>query len=519
MQRVIRSLLSVTLVLACTTAAPPENKKPADDTDVDAGAPDTRKMADARMISDAPAQGGTGGGDAGPAREELFTEQPATLPAPVSGTRLKVMLSQPVDGPEVLRGWFDQTRQEQCIWEQAADGVLRCQPANAITTNEPSFADPACTKRAIVKAMNAACPGPAVTYVRTTRASCPPAWTIARLGEKLAVTTLYYPAGGNCVARPALRADQEAFAVGDEVPPAMFAGGKLTAGDAKGGRLAPVFLEGEDGSRVFASWRDTTTGADCFSSLSTDGTVRCLPGSLPVVAFLRSEATCTAPAVISPKTTCTDADKRVLVQTISSQCPTRVTVTHLTGKLTGAFTQPAGGQCMPATVVNDAVDIWGVDAQPVDPGMFAPTTWGVTGGSTRLRARTEGTAAGIVMLGSFWDAKLHARCGSTTAADGVIRCLPQRLGTPVYYEDAACTGPPSLVLVGNGECQVGYVERTENVCPPRAHVNKLGDPYLGATFRQDAQRGCIRVTANPGFQAYRVGAEVPAAEFVEVRRP
>jgi hypothetical protein len=456
--------------------------------------------------------------DVGPPREENFPEHPVTLPIPVGGTRLKLMVSQPVDGPEVLRNWFDDLRKEPCAFAWAADGVVRCLPVENLFTYEPAFADPACKMPAVVRSLGN-CPATPLSYVTTTRPSCPQATIIARLGDKLAASAVYRLVGGVCVPRgAALQPNQEAHAIGEEIPPAMFAAGKLVVGDAKGGRLAPVFVEGDDGSRMFRSWRDTTTGADCFSALATDGTYRCLPSSVPIESFVRSDTSCMVQAITSPKSSCADADKRFVVQQISNQCPPGVQVSRLGGKLTGAFSSPAAGQCT-AAVVDDGTDIWAVAVPAVDPTTFAPMTAGVTGGGTRLRARTDGTVAGTVIAPAYWDAKLHTRCSSAVASDGVIRCLPSRLAPPVYYDDAACAGTPGVAFVSTGECEIAYVGRTDTACPPRAHVFALGEPYLGATYRMDAQGACIRVMARAGFQPYRVGAEVAATEFVEVRRP
>ena len=522
MQRVKGLALVLSFALACSSSPAPTNagaggEGPGEDKpDASMRSPDTRPKD-----TQAPAEpdGPPAAVDLGPPREEILPEHPATLPTPVAGTRLKMMISQPVDGPEVLRNWFDDLRKEPCGFQWASDGVLRCLPLDSVGTFEPAFADATCTTPAIVRTMSSStCPGTPLLYVTTTRPSCPQMAVVAPLGEKLAVPTVYHRSGGACVPRGApLSATQEAHAIGAEVPPAMFVAGKLSVGDAKGGRLAPVFVEGEDGSRAFRNWRDTTTGTDCYAGLATDGTVRCLPSSLAIDGFVRSDAACMVQAITSPKSTCADADQRVVAQQISSQCPSRVQVSRLSGKVAGAFTS-TGGQCS-AAPVNDALDVWGVASSAVDPAIYAPLDFGVTGGNTRLRARTEQTAAGAVMFAAYWDAKLHTRCSSTVAADGVIRCLPNRLAAPIYFEDPACAGTPGLVFVSTGECLFGYVGKIESTCPPRGRVYALGAPYFGATYRVDAQRGCIKVTANTGFQPYRVGAELPPTDFVEVRRP
>lgn len=72
--------------------------------------------------------------------------------------------------------------------------------------------------------------------------------------------------------------------------------GSLTTAAASeaqsGSRLQPVYLEGDDGSRQFMGWFDTTLRIDCSFAMATDGAWRCLPAGADAGRFY-SDAACT----------------------------------------------------------------------------------------------------------------------------------------------------------------------------------------------------------------------------------
>ena len=77
---------------------------------------------------------------------------------------------------------------------------------------------------------------------------------------------------------------------------ALAADGEHTAG----ARLAPTYLEGDDGSRQFLTWHDSVLGVDCSFAIAADGTWRCLPAGPDAGRFF-ADAACTQHLATVPR--------------------------------------------------------------------------------------------------------------------------------------------------------------------------------------------------------------------------
>lgn len=83
----------------------------------------------------------------------------------------------------------------------------------------------------------------------------------------------------------------------------LLASGEALAADgehAAGARLAPMYLEGDDGSRQFLGWHDTARDVDCSFATAADGAWRCLPSGADAGRFF-ADAACTQRLATVPR--------------------------------------------------------------------------------------------------------------------------------------------------------------------------------------------------------------------------
>ena len=159
-----------------------------------------------------PSSRGAGGGG-------LVDPVPSAKADPASGSRLKAKLRTGDDGSkEYLSGvWYDTERQEDCIFETAADGRERCMPPSQSVLT--LFADAAC-KQAMAVA-SAACP-PKYS-VMSEQADCGAARVhIYSIGATMTPARVYLSAGGTCIDAGPADPSAAYYEVGAEVPASSF---------------------------------------------------------------------------------------------------------------------------------------------------------------------------------------------------------------------------------------------------------------------------------------------------------
>jgi hypothetical protein len=149
-------------------------------------------------------------------------------------------------------------------------------------------------------------------------------------------------------------------------------------------------------------------------------------------------------------------------------------------------------------------------ASPVDAVALESTCEGPAQSGSRLRA--IGLDAGGERWSTGWlDTELGEECVMRTASDGVLRCLPARLGDRVYL-DAACTQPAAAVsdLPMAGDRMT--VPVVGDACAPRFEVRVIGAGIEGQRHQLDSAGRCI---ATSTFSThFPLGDEVPASAFV-----
>jgi len=144
--------------------------------------------------------------------------------APVAGTRLAPLFLIADDESRQFIGWFDRVRGEDCSFELAADGQVRCLPSEAIEAT--LFADASCKRRlALAPACSSA------RYVIEREAACGERrrFHVFALGRRLRPASAFLETERGC-SRVPLDEMGVYVAVGDEVPPALFVAARPSTG-------------------------------------------------------------------------------------------------------------------------------------------------------------------------------------------------------------------------------------------------------------------------------------------------
>lgn len=144
-----------------------------------------------------------------------------------SGSRLKARWYVGDDGArQPLFQWFDSARNEECTFQRATDGVLRCMPGGAGLSSYYSNAN--CTQRAAVLLATLDCGDGYGTYaIESATTGCESRIKVFTLGETLPPESVYVLSGESCVAA----APNAAFVyrrLGSEVAPSSFVSAQLT---------------------------------------------------------------------------------------------------------------------------------------------------------------------------------------------------------------------------------------------------------------------------------------------------
>lgn len=156
------------------------------------------------------------GGEPGPG--------PAVEPN-ASGSRIKARSYVGSDGSRQFIGWRDSQANEDCGYQKAADGKLRCLPLGSGALSLGYFTEGGCSQPLIVLAKGCAAPKYALEPL-TGGAACTTAGVrVKRFGTPYAGTTAYTGSPGSCAAVApttfaSLKATWDLYgAPGAEVPP------------------------------------------------------------------------------------------------------------------------------------------------------------------------------------------------------------------------------------------------------------------------------------------------------------
>src|SRR6266545_4627947 len=142
---------------------------------------------------------------------------------PSGGSRLKRYINTSADGARSASSVFlDPDLGEDCFFDAAADGSLRCLPGyDVFFTPSTEFSDAGCSQ----PALSASPCAPSSFVLAFSPNACETGAAIYELGAPIADGTLYTEREGECEVRDTA-ADRPVRPIGDEVPPSALAGGE-----------------------------------------------------------------------------------------------------------------------------------------------------------------------------------------------------------------------------------------------------------------------------------------------------
>jgi hypothetical protein len=281
-----------------------------------------------------------------------------------------------------------------------------------------------------------------------------------------------------------------------------------------GSRLAAIWLEGPDGGRHPYGFQDTERGEECWFAVAGDGEWRCLPrtASLDNAAYF-SNATCTEPVYADYGACLPSMLQRAEVAT----CPQRRRLFALGGEIlapTALYRRTRDGACVAATF--PSARIFGIGTE-VDYTRFVgalPTRSSERGGLAEEYLAAEDGSREFTAL---WDAAGGRSCLPKLADDGTWRCLP----SPALWTadelgaDSGCVDRAASTLTDPLACtsdRALLAGQPDAACVRRSRVFELGEE-LSSHWWAGAS-GCSESTLEVGERVFRLGAEVPVAEFV-----
>lgn len=138
-------------------------------------------------------------------------------------------------------------------------------------------------------------------------------------------------------------------------------------------------------------------------------------------------------------------------------------------------------------------------------------------GGTRLKGRFWVTAEGDRAWDTWWDTELDIACDFNSAADGVMRCLPDNWDdSQEVFTDALCT-QPLYTRMSIGPCEpIDYIMRVgSGTCemPSGDRFFELGAAATPGSVFTKTGADCV-ASALPKEPLYAKGPEVPPAMFM-----
>lgn len=309
--------------------------------------------------------------------------------------------------------------------------------------------------------------------------------------------------------------------------------------ERSGSRLKSQGVQTAEGFFIAApSLYDSKLDTSCVFGTSTDGSIRCVPSTIAVIAGYADDQ-CTSRIAAIPARTCTQIfeqpnPKFVTVETTNptNACDKRRTTYKIGVNVlpTKIFVkQPAGGGCaempfvaQPNTSYHAADDVL-PDADLVKGAIVDVP------GSSRIHISVFEGEDGARVARGFSDAQRNKAC-AVTFSEGVVRCLPRSLPITDVFGDSACTMTfarltPTCVTPNDPIDEMTAVTNEGSFFDPdrRARVFSLGakgvaaSPIYGRTFDGGIPSVCAATTIAPE-DVYALGTEITLDNFPEVTK-
>jgi hypothetical protein len=471
--------------------------------------------------------GGSGGGSGGSGGSGSDGGTGAIADCPnTSGSRLHPRFWGTSDGFRQFIGWHDSQRNEDCSFAAAADGTQRCMPNTNVSVNV-FFSDLGCTKPI---AQSPSCQPPSYVFGRDgTFSACAANQLFPVTGSATIGAQVYAKTAAGCL--PLTPSHGAYVTLGPQVDYTGFVAATVSKASAST-RLVPYVLTADDGAvqrcapaqtTAFDRVYDTQRNEDCQLGYAADGLTRCLPRAKGSGTTF-SDAKCTMPAF--PVTMGCGAAPMYGLTSDMSACgsPPVSHLFNLGTALASAFvnvTNAGGGMtCQPdkqtATFYAPGTEI--AAASFVEEKEMSL-------GNGRLRARMYVTSDGLQQFrGSFDDTQLSLECNFTIAADGQVRCLPEKRSSIVDgFSDPKCMTPLNVVAaVGSATCPAtapGYAAQLDSNCPGGTHIFAVGAKANVTTAYSNTSGTCMPLMLNPSYTFFAVGSEIAPTMFATATTP
>ena len=424
-----------------------------------------------------------------------------TVPA-VSGTRLRARFITG-GGSRELVGFHDADRNEDCTFQKAEDGRMRCLPAFITSGETGSFSDAACQiPLGSVSGLAPACGTADLKYAITYRydgGSC--GQSVAEIRRVLpgAISTRYgtSPGGpGGCTLQSGSPPSGAFVALGEVIPWTAF----VTAAEtiAPGALVAEKVLVATDGARQHVGFRIEKLDVDCTFQLMPDGVTRCLPEASAGPVIYTDSACTKATFVNDYQSTggpCAKAapSNKLWLESSAGTCAGTRAVYSLRDSTGGDLAPYDSSELYAPTVSSSSSGVGsssvtcaslgsgsgssnGRRAIDADVTLSLPTTARVSSGSGRLVPALVSNPATQALVVGWHDNERDADCTFTRASDGKLRCLPTGAAATVFHTDSACKSPSLVAVLGEVPCAgaARFGRATSTTCPVTTRVYALG---------------------------------------------
>ncbi len=462
---------------------------------------------------------------------------PAAL-ASASGSRLRAKILTG-GGARELAGFHDVLRDEDCTFQPAEAGHIRCLPAALVAFQGSAlFSDATCQVPVLAVAPTTCSADVKYAFVSTFDGSC----GTLRVSELRKVQSTsgarYANTGSGCALQTAAGPGQQStVSLGDVVAWTDFVEATESIGAGEG--AAERVFVAADGSRAHAGFRDVKLGIDCSFQIMVDGVMRCAPEDRPGAA-LYGDSDCT---------------QAVMVDDYRGQngCSALETFNA------NLWVEPTADLCSGLRAVYTLNDDRGVQTLESDlyswqndysaPSSSKPALTCRSSGSRgnggygsqsrrTIAANITSSLASVPRVGGgsarlvptfVWppgpssalvpgwhDTERDVDCSFALASDGKTRCLPVAAKGSVFFTDDACKST-SLVAVPAETACIGaarFVRTVSSTCPATTTVYALGAAPVdlpGASIINGPDR-CAKVG---GVTAAREATVVDPGQFVE----
>jgi len=474
--------------------------------------------------------------DAAAATAEAQANGWRAIPA-VSGARLQARFLTG-GGARELVGFHDAERNEDCTFQPAEGGRMRCLPETIPSLQNGGYSDAACQLPLVTLP---ACGGADVKYAITYRASdngCggqTPA-EIRTLGPASATRYALAPTG--CALQPASApAATPIAALGEVVPWTAFVAAEemVTPGDL----VSEKVLVASDGARQHVGFHIDTLDADCTFQLMPDGYTRCVPEAAGGQVYY-ADAACTQATFVNDYQNgqCSTPLRKLWIEPAVGMCAGARAVYSLR-ESSGGDVAPydtiytpsvsfSGSGNGPATLMCSSQGSGGgypsASRRPIEADITGslPTTVRVIGGEGRLvpalvpSAATATSPSPSVLAPGWHDKERDADCTFTLATDGKLRCLPTGASATVFFTDTTCSSPSLVAVTGEVSCAgtARFARVATSTCPVTTRVFALGTERRNLTSAS-TQSGPGRCPTVAGVTNALDATEVDPAGFVE----